>query len=366
MQTHMRVCPGHPWRPLASLLAVAISSSALCAESTNQKSHPTNPPGAVDSSQPTSAKTIDEAATKQTGPAPRPEQIAAWIADLDDNRYLARETATRQLLDAGAASLDDLLAAANGDRPEPADRATWILRRLGNAKDQSLRRQALERMALLQNRPQIAAAAHEALAEIRHNEAVEAIQGLGGRYVTNEYGMAISAYYTPRVVLDQQWRGTDADLALIRDLVAVRQVIIIGTDISLDGLAHLQKVNMLQDLLLYGTKLEPEDVPKVQKLLPHITIDYRRGALLGVGTSPQHDVGPAVVGIVTKGSVAEEAGIKVGDIIHTFENQPVPNFKALTVMIGKHRAGDEVTLVVSRNGQPMEFKIKLGAWETVN
>jgi hypothetical protein len=339
----------------------------LRAENTTPTSEPKTPSVAVEeSAESKSGNTTDAAATGETKPAPRPEQIAAWVADLDDNRYLARETATRQLLEAGAASLDDLLTAANGDRPEPADRATWILRRLGNAKDQSLRRQALERMALLQNRPQISAAAHEALAEIRHNEAVEAIQRLGGRYVTNEYGMAMSAYDTPRVVLDQQWRGTDADLALIRDLVAVRQVIIIGTDISLDGLAHLQNVNMLQGLLLYGTKLEPEDKSKLQKLLPHVEIDYRRGALLGVGTNPQSDVGPAVVGIVTKGSVAEAAGIKVGDIIQTFENQPVPNFKSLTVMIGKHRAGDEVTLVVVRNGQSIEFKVKLGAWETVN
>jgi hypothetical protein len=362
----MRFCTGHHWYLLESLVVVAVSSTVLCAENTTQTPNPPTPSAIVESAEPKSDKTNDEAASAEIRPVPRPEQIAAWIADLDDNRYLARETATRQLLEAGAASLNDLLTTANGDRPEPADRAIWILRRLGNAKDQSLRRQALEHMVLLQNRPQIAAAAHESLAEIRHNEAVEAIQRLGGRYVTSEYGMAITAYYTPRVVLDQQWRGTDADLAHIRDLVAVRQVIIIGTDISVDGLAHLQNVNMLQDLLLYGTKLEPDDKAKVQKLLPHVTIDYRRGALLGVGTNAQNDMGPAVVGIVTKGSVAEQAGIRVGDIIHKFENQPVPNFKALTGMIGQHRAGDEVTLVAVRNGESIEFKIKLGAWETVN
>jgi hypothetical protein len=35
-------------------------------------------------------------------------------------------------------------------------------------------------------------------------------------------------------------------------------------------------------------------------------------------------------------------------------------------MIGKHRGGEEVTLEIVRNGQPIEFKLKLGEWQTVN
>jgi hypothetical protein len=297
---------------------------------------------------------------------PSPEEIAGWIANLDDNRYLVREAATRRLLDAGPASLDHLLGTANGGRPEPADRATWILRRLGSGKDLLLRRQALERLVLLKNRPQVAAAALEALAELRHSEAVQALEALGARYVTNEYGMAISLYYTPRLVLDQQWRGTDADLALVRNLVAVRQVIVIGTDVSIDGLTHLQQVNLLSDLLLYGTKLEPEDVPKVQQLLPQVAIDYRRGGLLGVGSNPPDGSGQAKVGMVTKGSAAEAAGIKVDDVIQKFEGESVSTFKVLTQMIAKHRAGEEVTLEILRDGQTMEFKVKLGAWQYAN
>src|SRR5688500_1368325 len=61
-------------------------------------------------------------------PAPSAEQIAAWIAQLDDNRYLVREQATRDLLESEAAALDPLLTTANGKPPEPADRAVWILR----------------------------------------------------------------------------------------------------------------------------------------------------------------------------------------------------------------------------------------------
>jgi hypothetical protein len=349
------------------LLAISVCPAVIAADTRTDTSQPApaNPIGA--SSPPVEASTRPEN-TADTKTTPRTDEIAAWIADLDDNRYLVREAATGRLLDAGGASLDYLLSAANGDRPEPADRATWILRRLSSGKDQVLRRQALERLVLLKNRPQVVAVARQALAELRHTEAVAALEALGGRYITSEYGMSVGFYYTPRLELDQQWRGTDADLVHVRNLVAVRQVALFGTEISLEGLAHLQQANWLQEssLLLYGSKLEAEDVPKVQKLLPHVEVDYRRGGLLGVGSNTPDGMGAAVVGIVKKGSAAEAVGIRVGDIVQKFENQPVPNFKALTLMIGKHRAGDEVTLEVVRDGQAMEFKVTLDAWQSAN
>jgi hypothetical protein len=355
------------WFALALILATSVRLVALAADSTNT-SDPAPATLNAAASTPHASSTQQEHTAADAKNAPRTDEIAAWIADLDDNRYLVREAATRRLLEAGVASFDYLLNTANGDRPEPADRATWILRRLSSGKDQVLRRQALERLVLLKNRPQVVTVAQQALAELRHTEAVAVLQALGARYVTSEYGMSIGFYYTPRLELDQQWRGTDADLVHVRNLVAVRQVAIFGTDISIEGLAHLQRANWLQEssLLLYGSKLEADEVPKVQKLLPQVEVDYRRGGLLGVGSNTPEGMGSAVVGIVKKGSAAEAVGIRVGDIVQEFENQPVPNFKALTLMIGKHRAGDEVTLEVVRNGQPMEFKVTLDAWQSAN
>jgi len=79
--------------------------------------------------------------------------IARWIGALDDNRYLAREEATQHLIAAGSAALDPLLAVANSDQPEPADRAIWILRRLGNSRDNDLGVAALEHLAQLKAGP---------------------------------------------------------------------------------------------------------------------------------------------------------------------------------------------------------------------
>jgi S1-C subfamily serine protease len=100
--------------------------------------------------------------------------------------------------------------------------------------------------------------------------------------------------------------------------------------------------------------------------LPQVQIDHRRGALLGVGAPAVDATGPAIVGTVQSGSVAEAAGIKVGDQIQKFEDQPVPNFKALTALIAEHPAGDEVSVEILRGGEKIDLKIKLGEWKVVD
>src|SRR3954471_9796146 len=76
-----------------------------------------------------SALAADSAAPRTVNrSAPAADEIRSWIAKLDDDRYLVREDATQRLFDAGAAALDALSAAADSDRPEPADRSIWILR----------------------------------------------------------------------------------------------------------------------------------------------------------------------------------------------------------------------------------------------
>jgi hypothetical protein len=229
------------------------------------------------------------------------------------------------------------------------------------SKDRSLRRPALERLTLLENRPQVAAAARETLIALRHSEALEALQALGGRYSESQ---GIGPYAFPRVILDPQWRGGDAGLAHLEGLAVVGTVAVIGTDITAEGLLQLQKIEGLRDLVLYGTSLEDDDRKMLQKAFPQVQIDFRRGALLGVGSSPGDGTGSPIVATVQTGSVAESAGVKVGDVIRKFEGNDVGSFKALTEMIGEHRAGDEVTLEVVRDGQPIEFTLKLGAWQT--
>jgi hypothetical protein len=302
-------------------------------------------------------------------PAPTAVEIGIWISQLNDDRYLIREQATRNLQEAGPAALDQLQATADAEPPEPADRSVWILRRLSNAKETSLKRQALEHLANLKKRPQVAAAAREMLETIRHQEAVEAIEQLGGNYVESEFmvqaGMLGRA---GRLDLDTRWHGGDAGLVHLRNLNGMRMIRVCGTDISATALLNeLPQCKTLQNVWLYGTKMTPDDVAKLRKLLPpQVEIDYRRGALLGVGRTAGTDtVGPAVVNSVSPGSAAAVAGIQVGDVIQKFDGEALPNFKALTQKIGDRQPGDEVTLTILRKEQAMEFKVKLGQWKSL-
>lgn len=307
------------------------------------------------------------AAPNEVRPAPAPAEISTWIAKLDDDRYLVREQATQKLFEAGPAALDPLLTAADADRPEPADRSVWILRRLSNTKDPTLRRQALGHLASLKKRPQVAAAARGELAEIEHQEAVQAISELGARYVAaGEFIAQLGSNFSSRVVLDERWHGGDVGLAHLRHIAGLRHVIVIGTDITVDGLKELQHCESLQIVWLYGTKLTPDDVAKLRKLLPDsVEIDYRQGALLGVASNPGDGTGPAIVSLVTPGSAAAAAGVQLNDIIQKFDGEAIPNFKALTSKVATHHPGDEIKLEVLRNGQPKELKVKLGKWKTI-
>ena len=194
------------------------------------------------------------------------------------------------------------------------------------------------------------------------------IEKLGGRFTSPQFGggqASTAPDATYFVVIDNKWRGGDAGLAHLADLLGLQHVVIVGTDISMTGLAELQKVEQLNTLWLYGTRLKQEDMPKVQTLLPRLAeLDYRRGGLLGVGGAPE-GIGPAVVTTVQKGSVAEGAGIKAGDVIQQFNGQPVSSFKDLTAKIGQLRAGDEVKLDVLREGKPISFTAKSGSGQTL-
>lgn len=292
-----------------------------------------------------------------------PAEITTWIGELNDDRYLVRERATRRLLEAGPAAFDALQGAADGEAAEPADRSVWILRRQSNGKDMLLKRQALTHLAALKKRPQIAAAARATLADLDHKEALAAIEQLGGTYEEPEY-VVVNGIPPGVLKLDDRWRGGDAGLIHVRHLQGMRAVRIIGTNVTLEGVKEFKNCPALQEVLLYRTKLTPEDIAKLRKLLPEqVTIDYRRGGLLGVRGSMPDTNGPAIVDNVQQGSAAAIAGIQAADVILKFNGEPVANFRSLTEKIAQHPPGDEVTLDVMREKQPLQFKVKLGSWE---
>lgn len=330
----------HPlrWATIGSLLAVMSLGTASAAEPTSE--------------QPT---------VQQSGPSA--EQIAKWIADLDDNQYRVREAATQRLVAASVAAIDPLVSAANSKNPEPADRAVWILRQLGQSPDRDAAMAALTGLAALRDRPAIADEAAAALDRLREQICQENLAKQGGRLTIVMDQMEFSQVQMVRVVLDDNWRGTTDDL---KGLTALKQrnfFRLEGTGVG-DAEARLfADVDHLRVLKLINTHVTPAAVDAIKAQNPKAIVYMKNRALFGI-SGATHAQG-VVVQSVQSGTAAAAAGVVPGDVIAQIDGQPLPDFDRLTARIAQHAPGDEVDVQILRGDDRMTKRVKLGTWASV-
>jgi membrane-associated protease RseP (regulator of RpoE activity) len=85
------------------------------------------------------------------------------------------------------------------------------------------------------------------------------------------------------------------------------------------------------------------------------------GAYLGtIPHMASGDIGGVRITGVTKGSPAELAGLKGGDIITRIGEHQVPDLVGMTDALRAHRAGDKVEIVVLRDGVEQHLPVTLG------
>jgi serine protease Do len=72
------------------------------------------------------------------------------------------------------------------------------------------------------------------------------------------------------------------------------------------------------------------------------------------------DVSGALVNDVTPGSPAAKAGLKAGDVVRTLDGKRVNSKDSLTFMVASSAPGQEVSLGILRDGQPLTLKVTLG------
>jgi S1-C subfamily serine protease len=63
---------------------------------------------------------------------------------------------------------------------------------------------------------------------------------------------------------------------------------------------------------------------------------------------------------VSPGSPADSAGLKAGDVIVEFHGMPVKDLYQYSDALYAHKPGDEVSIVVIRDGKRLTLKAKLG------
>ena len=288
-----------------------------------------------------------------------PAEIAAWIKDLDDTRYLTRELATQQLLNAGGAALDPLLTVANSDRPEPADRAIWILRRLGKSRDNALALAALERLVLLQDRPTIVAKAESELADRSVSACEQRLAPLGAEITLQLEPFQAATVSVLVVRLGDNWHGTIDDLRQIAQLRQVQYFRLQGEPIGDDVVKLFADKESLAYLQLFDTKVTPEAVDTVKEKHPDSIVYVRNKALLGVAAE-SHTAGVHVIS-VPPDTAAAKVGIIPGDIIAAIDGKPLPDFDRLTARIGQHQPGDKIEVEIIRGDQRIKLTPVLGS-----
>lgn len=68
----------------------------------------------------------------------------------------------------------------------------------------------------------------------------------------------------------------------------------------------------------------------------------------------------AYISSVVSGSPAEQAGLKVGDIITAFDGQKVSSSSDVMLDVRTKNPGDKVTITVNRDGETLDFEVTLG------
>jgi hypothetical protein len=290
---------------------------------------------------------------------PSAVEIAGWISQLDDPRYLVREQATGKLIDSGSAAFDLLLAAANGEHPEPADRAVWILRRMARSRDNDQAIAALERMVRLRGRPTLVQKAEAELDERSIAVCQAKLTPLGAEIVMEPAQFDnVSVVPLLHVRLGDKWRGTADDLQCLAQLRRHAHYRLEGEAIDDAVVGFFEDKDKLAVLYLWDTTVSAKAVDRLKEKHP-TTIVYVRGkAMMGV-SADNHPGGVRVTGVAaTSGAAA--AGILEGDIIVSMNGEPVPDFDRLTARIAEHSPGETISVEIIRNAERQTIPVTLG------
>jgi S1-C subfamily serine protease len=130
--------------------------------------------------------------------------------------------------------------------------------------------------------------------------------------------------------------------------------------INLDGLA---RVVALAEGVLRRIDARDARLTVVRSGSPPVAAGARTGSNVYLGSIPDMAAGDSpglrLTG-VRAGSPADSAGIKAGDLVIEFAGRPVTNLQTYSDALYSHKPGDEVDIVVLRNGARLQLRVRLG------
>ncbi len=338
--------------------------------------------------------------------------IEYWLEQLDSDQFSHRQLASQQLNRLGDQAVGPLVQAAQSGKLELTQRALEILQSLAAAQapdDESGAWAALNELAG-QGSGSAAVGARAAIDDLRRNresQAYHKLSAAGVQIGLREYVIHSRAINNQEVVwIDKKWKGDIKALSWLRwvkrveialiDGEAVRQEVLeqvvkmpdLRTIVMRDAtvrddifapLSELQRIDELEfryvrlgiddaekiarlpvrgSLGLMGTGIPPEGKERIADALPGLRLEYKEGGFLGVicnSFSPRCQIDG-----LKAGGAAANAGLEVGDVIVSFDGEPIRTFDDLQVQIAEHPAGAEIQIVYERQGETGTANVTLG------
>jgi len=348
--------------------------------------------------------------------------VADLVAALDSDIYEARRRATEELVVAGRAAIDPVVAAIQQGSLETISRGIFVLRQMaltsedpetGNTAYRALRQLADQRFTTASRH---AGSALLAVHENRHQIAHRFLSERGAVISVTQVPVAMAMQQGfPSITFGEGWRGSLEDLQrlawitsyrpdensppwmivlegdkitdswmdvlgslenvavvkfksagitdeAIRKLTSMRDLQILEvlyTPLTDGAIEHLLAMPKLERMRLYGNQFSEDGWLRLRQQAATFDIDLRRGGFLGIGC----DDNPCRVTIIRPGSVAATAGFQAGDVVLSYNQQPVQTMEELTRLIGQNVAGDKVTMELLRDGEKITKELVLGKWD---
>ena len=366
---------------------------------------------------------IPQETSAETNPDASSRDLAVWIDDLESNTYTVRVRATEQLIGAGMVAVKPVTEAVEQGGLETIARCMYVLRQLALAgKDDTTRQTAYAALERISARRFTGAARRAASAlatvhQVRQQNAQSQLVKRGALFSVTTVTMANRIHQRfMSVYLGPKWRGTESDLEQLTWITRTQDggpqnhwmIILDGkqvTDewvelvVNLDNIAvikiksasitdesagqlatmnHLQVLELLYNrtvtdaafesfskleqvdrFRLIGNKMTQQGKDAFDKRMNRAEIDFRQGGFLGVGCESN----PCRIKQVQANSVAAAAGLRIGDVISGYNNQPVQTMNELTELIAEHAVGETVTIELQRGNERIVKEVTLGAWD---
>jgi len=144
---------------------------------------------------------------------------------------------------------------------------------------------------------------------------------------------------------------TADDIQLLRQMKYLDTLEILYMPIDDMAIESLGSLPIWGSLRVFGTKITPESVPRLESLLEGTQVVFGLGGFLGIQSSNL----TLEVSEVNPGSGADKGGMLAQDRILSINGKPLQNFEELRKELGKSPAGAEVSIVVRRYEGPTRY-----------